>query len=42
MAGFMLSVMVTVKLHVAVLLAASFTVYVTVVTPKLNVYVPTL
>jgi hypothetical protein len=36
------SVTVTVKAHVAILPAASLTVYVTVVTPLLNVYVPTL
>lgn len=40
--GRVVSVIVTVKAHVAVLLAASLTVYVTVVTPELNVYVPTL
>ena len=34
--GFVMSVMVTVKLQVAVLFAPSFTVYVTVVTPKLK------
>src|SRR5664279_4275498 len=39
--GTILSVTVTVKLHVAWLPAASFTIYVTVVTPVLKVYVPT-
>jgi uncharacterized protein (DUF983 family) len=39
--GRILSVMVTVKMQVAELLAASVTVYLTVVTPTLNVYVPT-
>src|SRR5512142_2781935 len=39
--GRILSVTVTVKLHVASLPAASLTVYVTVVTPVLKTYVPT-